>query len=241
MNFKTTDWFIKRFGTQSATQSTPKSVTPGVYGLSIPNEDSIETESNSEFFLNKLKEKGLSYSITTRPERIVGTPSRSFTQSFAETFRAKLSEPNPTHDVANDYKKMPFMNGNKGLTASHFNFASIRSATASASIETKKPSKLVDMKAKFAAEPAANMSAKKFYTKVADNTPKLDKKAFVEFVALVSDITKDKATSLIKNNGVTVNNNLVTDVKYELNIGDLVRVGIEGHYMNNNKGIAIVK
>lgn len=252
MNFKTTEWYINKYGTQSnePIKHTTKNVAPGVYGISIPSEDSIgNTNSVTEnFFMNKLQERGINptYSVPTKRERISATASKGFTQSFSEVFKAKLAETAPIHDEENDYKKMPFMNGNKGLTKGNFDFASKRGASASALMAsrigvTSSHTGLASMKAKFAAKPAANASSKKFYTKVPDNTPTLDKKDFLDFVALVGKISKEKASSMIKTNAVTVNNNIVTDIKYDLNTGDLVRVGIEGHYMNNNNGIAIVK
>ena len=246
MNFKTTEWYINKYGTQSSkTTHTTKSIVPGAYGFSMPEDETIgNTVSNFDntYFRNWLNEKGTNptYSVAPKRER-VQAESRGFTQSFSEVFKASVSESKPIHDYENDYKKMPFMNKNIGMTFSKFDFASKRGASASALMAARKPSKLASMKTKFAAHPAANASQKMFYTGVPDNTPKLDKKDFTDFVALVGKITKEKAASLIRTNGVSVNNNIVTNINYELNLGDLVRVGIVGHYMNNDRGIAIVK
>lgn len=212
----------------------------GVYGMDIIGNTATYS---SDYFINKLASKGITVSIPQSEapqtvEPIVKPKGKGFTQSFSEVIKMKMSEPLPTHDVKNDFKKMPFMNKNVGMTFSKVDFASKRTGTASNGNLTNFAAKISNSKAKFAANANYN---KKFYTKVPTNTPQLDNTNFVDFVAKVGDVLADNAKRLIELNKVTVNNNRVTDVNYVLNTGDLVRVGLIGHYLNNNKGIAIVK
>ena len=45
---------------------------------------------------------------------------------------------------------------------------------------------------------------------------------------------------MIKSKKVTVNSLVVTDLNYTLKSGDVVRVGVIGHFINNIEGAAIV-
>ena len=82
--------------------------------------------------------------------------------------------------------------------------------------------------------------SRKFFAKIADNTPQIDATDFQDFVATVIKLPRQAATSLIKSKKVTVNNLVVTDLNYVLKSGDVVRAGLVGHYINNTEGAAIV-
>ena len=263
MNFKkntvgltSSEWYLNKYGSNHPIMSSKHTATQshGIYGMNIHNE-TVATYSN-DFFVNKLAAKGITIStppmqsatmsarrsmsatMSARHMLSSGTQSKGSTQSFSQMAKMKMAEPLPTHDVKNDFKKMPFMNKNVGMTFSKVDFTSKRTGTASNANLTNFAAKISNIKAKFAANANYN---KKFYTKVPTDTPQLDNTNFVDFVAKVGDVLADNAKRLIQLNKVTVNNNRVTDVNYVLNTGDLVRVGLIGHYLNNNKGIAIVK
>lgn len=82
--------------------------------------------------------------------------------------------------------------------------------------------------------------SKKFFVTIADNTPLLDVTDFQDFVATIINLPRTAATSKIKNRDVTVNNLVVTDLNYVLKSGDVVRVGVIGHFIKNTEGAAIV-
>ena len=84
-------------------------------------------------------------------------------------------------------------------------------------------------------------SIKKFYIEPDIKTRVLDNKSFVEFVAEATKSTKDNALNMIKTSRVTVNKNIIVDENYQLNSGDVVRVGVLGHFLQGPNNIAIVK
>ena len=84
-------------------------------------------------------------------------------------------------------------------------------------------------------------SIKKFYIEPDSKTRVLDNKSFVEFVAEATKSTKDNALNMIKTSRVTVNKNIIVDENYQLNSGDVVRVGVLGHFLQGPNNIAIVK
>ena len=84
-------------------------------------------------------------------------------------------------------------------------------------------------------------SIKKFYIEPDIKTRVLDNKYFVEFVAETTKSTKDNALNMIKTSRVTVNKNIIVDENYQLNSGDVVRVGVLGHFLQGPNNIAIVK
>jgi len=245
LNFKknivgvtSSEWYLNKYGSQPAKQEIIATQSHGVYGMNITGNTATYS---SDYFINKLAAKGITVSkIQTEAlrtmEEIVKPEGKGFTQSFSEIVKMKMSEPLPTYDVMNDFRKMPFMNKNIGMTFSKIDFASKRLGTAS-DINSKFGAK-IDVKSKFGAN---TNTVKKFYTQVPNDTPQLDNTNFVDFVAKVGNVLADNAKRLIELNKVTVNNNKVTDIDFILNVGDLVRVGLIGHYINNNKGIAIVK
>jgi hypothetical protein len=81
----------------------------------------------------------------------------------------------------------------------------------------------------------------KFYTKITHGVVKLDNQPFVNIVSKINSVSLDEANKLITNKKVTVNGLLITDSKYQLKSFDIVRIGFEGHFLNNIKGIAIIK
>ena len=81
---------------------------------------------------------------------------------------------------------------------------------------------------------------KKFYIKASEDTPKFDKCYLPTFISNVTKLDEEKSKSLIDRNSITINGDLVTDYDYDLKSGDIVRVGILGHYINDKRGIAIV-
>ena len=84
-------------------------------------------------------------------------------------------------------------------------------------------------------------SIKKVYIEPDSKTRVLDNKSFVEFVAETTKSTKDNALNMIKTSRVTVNKNIIVDENYQLNSGDVVRVGVLGHFLQGPNNIAIVK
>jgi hypothetical protein len=81
----------------------------------------------------------------------------------------------------------------------------------------------------------------KFFTKVTHNITKLDNQSFVNIVSTINSTSLDESKKLITDKKVTVNGVLVTDINYQLTSLDIVRIGFEGHFINNQKGIAIIK
>jgi hypothetical protein len=81
----------------------------------------------------------------------------------------------------------------------------------------------------------------KFFTKVNHSIRKIDNQNFINAVSIINGISLNDAEELIINKKVTVNGLVVTDIEYQLSSLDIVRIGFEGHYLNNPNGIAIIK
>jgi len=84
-------------------------------------------------------------------------------------------------------------------------------------------------------------SIKKFYIEPDAKTPVLDKVSFIEFVAQTSKSSTSDALRMIKESKVTVNKEIIVDENYQLESGDVVRVGVLGHFLQGPNNIAIVK
>jgi hypothetical protein len=81
----------------------------------------------------------------------------------------------------------------------------------------------------------------RFLTKVDHSIKKLDNQPFANIVSTIKSVSIDEAKKLIADKEVTVNGLLITDPEYTLSSLDIVRIGFEGHYLNNPHGIAIIK
>ena len=84
-------------------------------------------------------------------------------------------------------------------------------------------------------------SIKKFYIEPDSKTRVLDNKSFVEFVAETTNTSVGSALDMIKSYKITVNKNIIVDENYQLKSGDVVRVGVLGHFLMGPDNIAIVK
>lgn len=84
-------------------------------------------------------------------------------------------------------------------------------------------------------------SIKKFYINPDSKTPVLDKTTFVEFVSKTTGTSISESLRMISVNKVTVNGEIVTDENFELKSGDVVRVGVLGHFLKGPNNIAIVE
>ncbi len=84
-------------------------------------------------------------------------------------------------------------------------------------------------------------SIKKFYIEPDSKTRVLDNKSFVEFVAETSKKSTNDSINQIKSGKVTVNKNIIVDENFTLTSGDVVRVGVLGHFLAGPNNIAIVK
>jgi len=84
-------------------------------------------------------------------------------------------------------------------------------------------------------------SIKKFYIKPDDKTRILNNKYFVEFVAETINKSNEHSLNLIKSGKVSVNRDTVIDENFNLTSGDVVRVGVLGHFLIGPNNIAIVK
>ena len=87
----------------------------------------------------------------------------------------------------------------------------------------------------------SNDSMKKFYIEPNESTRVLDNKSFVEFVADTIKKSTNEASKLIKVGKVTVNRNIIIDENFTLSSGDVVRVGVLGHFLQGPDNISIVK
>ena len=87
----------------------------------------------------------------------------------------------------------------------------------------------------------SNDSIKKFYIEPNESTRVLDNKSFVEFVSKTTGTSLSESLNMIRVNKVTVNGEIVTDQNFELKSGDVVRVGVLGHFLQGPNNIAIVK
>ena len=57
----------------------------------------------------------------------------------------------------------------------------------------------------------------------------------------MESITLPEAQDLIKMNHVSINGIRTIDASQQLKSGDVIRVGMIGHFINDNRGIAIIK
>ena len=81
----------------------------------------------------------------------------------------------------------------------------------------------------------------RFFTKVTNSIKKLDNQPFANIVSVINSISLDEAKKLIISKKVTVNGLLITDINFKLSSLDIIRIGFEGHFLNNPHGIAIIK
>ena len=84
-------------------------------------------------------------------------------------------------------------------------------------------------------------SVKKFYIEPDNRTRVLDNKSFVEFVAETINKSNEQSLNLIKVGKVSVNRDTVIDENFNLTSGDVVRVGVLGHFLVGPNNISIVK
>ena len=90
--------------------------------------------------------------------------------------------------------------------------------------------------------PISNMdSIKKFYIEPNDKTRVLDSKFFVEFVAETINKSKEQSLNMIKSGKVSVNRDTIIDENFTLTSGDVVRVGVLGHFLVGPNNIAVVR
>ena len=218
-NVKQSDWYIGKYGTQSevtATSSATASVKVPTFSMNTSELDGTQS-TDSSFFKSKLEAKGITFSTPTEPitprvrEERVKPEGKGFTASFAEVVKIKLSEVKTDTLAPTASNPLPFQQ--------KFINKGLGNGTASTPFASK---------------------SKKFFAKIANNTPQLDATDFQDFVATVIKLPRQAATSLIKSKKVTVNNLIVTDLNYVLKSGDVVRAGLVGHYINNTEGVAIV-
>lgn len=209
---KQSDWYIGKYGTQSEVTEASSVRVPEVYGMNTS--EVVATQStDSSFFKAKLEDKGIT----------LNTPTEEITPRVREA-RVKPE--------------------GKEFTES---FTDVVKMKLSVKTDTLEPT-ILPFKQKFINKGLDNGStitpfaskSKKFFAKIADNTPQLDATDFQDFVATVIKLPRKAATSLIKSKKVTVNNLVVTDLNYTLKSGDVVRAGLVGHYINNTEGAAIV-
>jgi len=81
----------------------------------------------------------------------------------------------------------------------------------------------------------------KFFTKVDHSIKKLDNAPLSNIVSTINKISLDDAKQLITTKKVSINGVVVTDINHQLSSLDIVRIGFEGHFINNPNGIAIIK
>ena len=74
-------------------------------------------------------------------------------------------------------------------------------------------------------------SIKKFYINPDSKTPVLDNTNFVEFVSKTTGTSLSESLNMIR----------VNNQNFELKSGDVVRVGVLGHFLQGPNNIAIVK
>jgi len=84
-------------------------------------------------------------------------------------------------------------------------------------------------------------SIKKFYIEPDSKTRLFDNKPFVEFISEVANSSSSESLNMIKMSKVTVNKEIVVDDSFKLQSGDVVRVGVLGHFLQGPNNIAIVK
>ena len=218
-NVKQSDWYIGKYGTQSevtATSSATASLKVPTFSMNTSEVDGTQS-TDSSFFKSKLEAKGITFSTPTEPitprvrEERVKPEGKGFTASFADVVKMKLSEVTAAIITPTASNPLPFQQ------------KFINQGLENVGISTPFASK-----------------SKKFFAKIADNTPQLDATDFQDFVATIINLPRKAATSMIKSKKVTVNSLVVTDLNYTLKSGDVVRVGVIGHFINNIEGAAIV-
>ena len=214
-NVKQSDWYIGKYGTQSEASVT-SSVKVPTFSMNTSEVDGTQS-TDSNFFKTKLEERGITFTtpveeITPRVrEERVKPEGKGFTASFADVVKMKLAEAKTVTETPTASNPLPFQQ------------KFINKGLGNGGESTPFASK-----------------SRKFFAKIADNTPQLDATDFQDFVATVIKLPRQAATSLIKSKKVTVNNLIVTDLNYTLKSGDVVRAGLVGHYINNTEGAAIV-
>ena len=215
-NVKQSDWYIGKYGTQSEVTAT-SSIVP-TFSMNTSEVD-VTQSTDSSFFKSKLETKGITFStptVTTTFSKKVyeksATASKGFTASFAEVVKMKLADVKTLTVAPTASNPLPFQQ--------KFINKGLSNGTASTPFVAK---------------------SKKFFAIAPDNTKKLDSTDFQDFVAEVGKLPRNVVDGVIRTKKVTVNNLVVTDKNYTLKSGDVVRVGIEGHFINNLEGIAIVK
>lgn len=84
-----------------------------------------------------------------------------------------------------------------------------------------------------------NNILKKTFSIPTEKTKRIETKDFIIFVSEVIVVSNQEAQDMILNNEVTVNGNIINDIKYLLKSGDIIRVE-NGHFLNNSGYMAVV-
>jgi len=84
-------------------------------------------------------------------------------------------------------------------------------------------------------------SIKKFYIQPDSKTRILDNNNFVSFVSETTGSSLSESLNMISINKVTVNGDIIIDENFQLKSGDVVRVGVLGHFLQGPNNISIVK
>jgi hypothetical protein len=80
----------------------------------------------------------------------------------------------------------------------------------------------------------------KYFTQTNSTTPKIKAGILVNIVSTMKSISVLNATDMIQKSHVTVNNNVINDINHVLVVGDVVRIGTMGHFLNNGKNIVVI-
>jgi hypothetical protein len=208
---KQSDWYIEKYGTQSEVS---------------------ESETAS------VKVPGL-YGINTEVVANQSSVESTFRTYLTETIGLTIEEQVATPEITPRVREERIKPEGKGLTTSFVDVIKTKLSGTTTSTEQLLPFQQKFVNRVLDNDPFESKS-KKFFVKIADNTPQLDATDFQDFVAIVIKLPRQAATSLIKSKKVTVNNLVVTDLNYVLKSEDVVRVGLVGHYINNTEGAAIV-
>lgn len=211
-NVKQSDWYIDKYGTQSEVTATSSetSVKVPTFSMDISGVNSNKSV-DADFFKNKLIEKGITFSESV--------------EQITPRVREERVKPE-----------------GKGSTASFGEVIKMKLSEATVIVSTA--SNPLPFQQKFIDNSGVSTplesKSKKFFATIADNTPLLDATDFQDFVATIINLPRANATSMIKNRDVTVNDLVVTDLNYVLKSGDVVRVGVIGHFIKSTEGAAIV-
>ena len=84
-------------------------------------------------------------------------------------------------------------------------------------------------------------SIKKFYIQPDSRTRVLDNNNFVSFVSETAGASLSESLNMISANKVTVNGDIIIDENFQLKSGDVVRIGVLGHFLQGPNNISIVK